>query len=588
MDTVDRVTLPKPRTPRRAAVGVWHGVVAVVRGVTILPRALLGWWNRSIQARVVIGVLSLSTVLAFLAGWVLLHQVKDGLLVSQRQSALPQAAAGFDTARSRLNAEDVAGVCPGQSTTSICPEFGKFLNQLLDVLAPHEGASGDYAVIMVGPLADVSSSQPQTWAPRYRGQLDVASSVPAAMIAKIGSASARGSYWAYTGLHRTPGASSEPALVVGWQIPVKSQNLSYGLLYVFPLAEQQQTLSVVERGLFGAGAILVVLLSTIAWLVTRQVVTPVRLARRIAERLASGRLEERMHVRGEDDIARLAKSFNQMANGLQRQIRQLEELSRVQRRFVADVSHELRTPLTTVRMASDLLFEARKDFDAPTARSAELLQNELNRFETLLTDLLEISRFDAGAAVLELGDVDVCDVAQQVVDAHAAIAERRGSAIWLTLPDGSAVVQADVRRVQRIARNLVANALEYGEGNDVEVTVTADETMVSLVVRDHGVGLKPGEENLVFNRFWRADPARARTGGGTGLGLSIAIEDTALHGGVLDARGRTGFGSVFRLVLPRRVGDKILPMALPLADGLPALVGGPHARHGPAHEPGAP
>ena len=136
------------------------------------------------------------------------------------------------------------------------------------------------------------------------------------------------------------------------------------LFYIFPLAEQEQTLAVVRGALITAGALLVVLLGTIAWLVTRQVVTPVRLARRIAERLAAGRLEERMHVRGEDDIARLGTSFNQMATSLQMQIRQLEELSRVQRRFVADVSHELRTPLTTVRMAADVLYDHRNDFDA--------------------------------------------------------------------------------------------------------------------------------------------------------------------------------------------------------------------------------
>jgi two-component system sensor histidine kinase MtrB len=235
-------------------------------------------------------------------------------------------------------------------------------------------------------------------------------------------------------------------------------------------------------------------------------------------------------------------------------------------------------------MASDLLYEARDDFDAPTARSAELLQNELNRFEGLLTDLLEISRFDAGAAVLELGDVDVGAVARHVVDTHSVLAAARGSTIWLTVPEAPAVVQADVRRVQRIVRNLVANAVQYGEGNDVEVTVTADDAMVTLVVRDHGVGLKPGEDTLVFNRFWRADPARARTRGGTGLGLSIAVEDTALHGGVLDAVGRPGSGSLFRLVLPRTVGSRILPMPLDLPAEPVALVGGPYAGFEPPSE----
>jgi two-component system sensor histidine kinase MtrB len=297
--------------------------------------------------------------------------------------------------------------------------------------------------------------------------------------------------------------------------------------------------------------------------VTRQVVTPVRFARRIAERLASGRLEERMLVRGEDDIARLGISFNKMAGSLQRQIRQLEELSRVQRRFVADVSHELRTPLTTVRMAADLLHERRDEFDPATKRSAELLQHELNRFEGLLDDLLEISRFDAGAAALDLADTDLREIARSVVETTRALATKNGSVVTLTLPPTPCVVEADARRVERIVRNLVVNAIEYGAGRPVEVTVAASTDAVALTVRDHGIGLRAGEENLVFNRFWRADPARARTHGGTGLGLSIAVEDSALHGGVLDAVGRPGKGSQFRLTLPRRAGAAPGPSPLP-------------------------
>jgi two-component system sensor histidine kinase MtrB len=311
--------------------------------------------------------------------------------------------------------------------------------------------------------------------------------------------------------------------------------------------------------------VLVVLLGTIAWLVTRQVVTPVRLARRIAERLASGRLEERMRVRGEDDIARLGVSFNQMAASLQRQISQLQELARVQRRFVADVSHELRTPLTTVRMAADLLHDARGAFDPATARSAELLQAELDRFEALLGDLLEISRFDAGAATLTLTDVDLRDVARRVCDGAAGLAAQRGTRIAIDVPPTRCMVEVDVRRIERIVRNLVVNAIEYGEGSDVTVRVAAGADAVALSVRDRGVGLKTGEDVMVFNRFWRADPARARTRGGTGLGLSIAVEDTTLHGGRLDAWGRPGLGAIFRLTLPRRAGGTLPESPLPLA-----------------------
>ena len=268
---------------------------------------------------------------------------------------------------------------------------------------------------------------------------------------------------------------------------------------------------------------------------------------------------------GEDDLARLATSFNQMATSLQRQIRQLEELSRVQRRFVSDVSHELRTPLTTVRMAGDVLHDARDEFDPTTARAAELLQTELDRFETLLADLLEISRFDAGAAVLELDDVNLVDVAHRVVEATRPLAEQRDVRIVVRAPDHPCLAQADVRRVERIVRNLVTNAIDHaqpqpagpdgpdgpdaGGSPEIVVLVASDEQAAAIAVRDYGVGLAPGESAMVFNRFWRADPARARTSGGTGLGLSISQEDAHLHGGWLQAWGRLGEGSQFRLTL---------------------------------------
>ena len=193
----------------------------------------------------------------------------------------------------------------------------------------------------------------------------------------------------------------------------------YQIYLMFPLTQEVATLVVLRYAVVTTGAILVILLTFIAALVSRQVVTPVRAARRAAESLASGNLHDRMKVRGQDDLARLATSMNYMASELEKQINTLEELSAVQQRFVSDVSHELRTPLTTVRMAAEVLHEAREDFDPVAARSAELLQNELDRFESLLTDLLEISRFDAGAAMLNLEEVDLRDLVQRVVEANA-------------------------------------------------------------------------------------------------------------------------------------------------------------------------
>jgi len=365
-----------------------------------------------------------------------------------------------------------------------------------------------------------------------------------------------------------------PAAIVGSRVTLPAAG-QYELYFVFPLEREQQTLQVVSRTFALGGIALVLLLGGVAYVVTRIVVDPVRRAALVAERLASGRLHERMRAHGEDDIARLGKSFNAMADSLQKQIRQLEDLSRVQQRFVSDVSHELRTPLTTIRMAGDLIHESRQDFDPSVARSAELLHNEVDRFESLLTDLLEISRFDAGAAALDVEATDLCNTIERAIESTSALAARRGSRLEVIPPDGPCVAEIDPRRVDRILRNLVANAIEYGEGRPVTIQLGVNAKAVAVSVRDVGVGLRPGEAAMVFNRFWRADPARARTTGGTGLGLAISREDARLHGGWLHAWGEPGVGSCFRLTLPRRPGVPIESSPLPLrppAEGVPAGV----------------
>jgi two-component system sensor histidine kinase MtrB len=211
-----------------------------------------------------------------------------------------------------------------------------------------------------------------------------------------------------------------------------------------------------------------------------------------------------------------------------------------------------------------VLYDARDRFDPATARSAELLQKELDRFELLLTDLLEISRFDAGAAALDLEDVNLVDLAYRVAESTMPLAQQRGVRVVVHDPHRPCVAEADVRRVERIVRNLVSNAIDHAEGRDVEILLGAGEDAAALAVRDHGVGLDEGEARMVFNRFWRADPARARTTGGTGLGLAISLEDAHLHGGWLQAWGEPGRGAQFRLTLPRRAGDPLTTSPLPL------------------------
>jgi two-component system sensor histidine kinase MtrB len=273
-------------------------------------------------------------------------------------------------------------------------------------------------------------------------------------------------------------------------------------------------------------------------------------------------------VRKDDDLAQLARSFNEMAESIDAQIGQLEELSRLQQRFVSDVSHELRTPLTTIRMAADVMYQERRTFDADTARSVELLQNQLDRFEALLADLLEISRFDAGAAVLDVEHVDLAQLTQRAISTCEPLAQRSGVRISFAAYSRPCGVQCDPRRIDRILRNLLDNAIEHADDNGVVIELAADSEVATITVRDFGVGLRPEEAALVFNRFWRADPARARTTGGTGLGLSIALEDARLHGGWLEADGVLGQGACFRLTLPRVAGGVVDHAVLPLREEL--------------------
>ncbi|WP_148570976.1 MtrAB system histidine kinase MtrB [Nocardioides caldifontis] len=523
-------------------------------------RAATGLWRRSLQARVVIGTVVLSALVVTLVGWTLTRQITDGLVESRVDAAVAEAGRSSADVQSSLSA----------ATTDF--DAGEQLPSLVANVVSR-GAVRGYDVVLVGPIdgaGDTSGGEFLT------PGLDVRS-VPAGLQAVVeeeptgpADGAAAGSWWTFTRIRydEDTGRESVPGVVVGSRVVLPADGGTYALYHLFPMDDEERTLGLVQRAVLTSGVLLLVLVAALSWLATRQIVSPVRLARRVAERLASGRLEERMQVRGEDDIARLAVSFNKMATNLQRQIRRLEDMSAAQRRFVSDVSHELRTPLTTVRMAGDVLHDARERFDPVTARAAELLQNELDRFELLLTDLLEISRFDAGAAVLHLEDVDLEELAQRVVRSVEPLAGARRTQVVvrrLSEPDAPpAVVEADARRIERIVRNLVVNAIDYADSSDVLVLIAANQEGSALAVRDYGVGLRPGEEVRVFNRFWRADPSRVRTSGGTGLGLSIALEDARLHGGWLQAWGTPGGGSQFRLTLPRRAGDRITRSALPL------------------------
>ncbi|HZI98452.1 MAG TPA: MtrAB system histidine kinase MtrB [Actinomycetales bacterium] len=538
---------PPPSRERAASAGrsMARGARTAARVAGQGGRRALSVWRRSLQVRVVATTMLLGLVVVAVLGALLGQEISERLLESRRQQVQAQAEQGLDQFRLALEGSEA-------TTPELLDQF--VADQLLRLLG--DGLEADRGVLL---LRSPENAQPRYINDRNAGEL-LPSSIPTSLRAEV---QRTGDQHAQSiALQGEDGVV--PGLAVGQRVDLGPLAGAYELYFVFSLEREQETLERVQRVLGIGSVALVLLVGAVAWVVTRQVVAPVRQAAGVAARLSSGRLDERMPQRGEDDLARLAGSFNEMASSLQQQILRMEELSRVQRRFVSDVSHELRTPLTTIRMAGEVIHEARHDFDPAVSRSAELLATQLDRFESLLGDLLEISRFDAGAAALDAEPADVGEVVDHVVELIRPLAESRGSRLRTHLTPTPCMAELDTRRVERILRNLVVNALEHGEGRPIDITVGADADAIAVVVRDYGVGMRPEDSAHVFDRFWRADPARARTTGGSGLGLAISLEDAHLHGGDLEAWGLPGRGAAFRLTLPRRAGAAVSTSPLPL------------------------
>ena len=513
----------------------------LVRGLGALGRAIGLAWRRSLQLRVVSLTLGLSLAVILVLGFVLTSQITDRIL------EVKVGAATEEIERARTT---VSGIVGGEETRSLDSSLQLARNTLIDRKADAgAGLAGAFDAVLIvagdGPRAATAA-----------GPID---QIPNTLrdFVKAGQVS-----YQYATVH-TDGFSG-PALIVGSPTPATSSVTNLELYLIFPLNNEESTITLVRGTMATGGVVLLGLLAAIALLVARQIVLPVRSASRIAERFAEGHLTERMPVRGEDDMARLAVSFNDMAESLHRQITQLEEFGNLQRRFTSDVSHELRTPLTTVRMAADLIHDHAEELEPSLRRSIELMVDELDRFEGLLSDLLEISRHDAGVAELAVEAIDLRSTVKSALDNVGHLAEDAGVELIVDMPPEGIIAEVDPRRVERILRNLIANAIDHAERKPVRIRMAADDDTVAVTVRDYGVGLRPGEEKLVFSRFWRSDPSRVRRSGGTGLGLAISIEDARLHQGRLEAWGESGKGACFRLTLPLVRGHKVTSSPLPV------------------------
>jgi two-component system sensor histidine kinase MtrB len=504
-------------------------------------------WNKSLSLRIIATTFIVSTILVTIIGLILINRVSSGILTSKESSSITEASSAINEAQKVVTATDTGAGAPNISTV---------VDTAVTALAVRAGQSGLFDVLFLA-----SSDISKQGLPERGTNLVAENSVSEDLRSRVEKTEKL--LWAYTEINYLDDRKI-PGLVVA--APIKINNVgNYSLFLLFPLDDEEETIGIIRSSVLATGIFLIFGLLILVWYLTRSVLSPVRKTAEAAERLRMGLLNERVPVSGEDDLAKLAGSFNSMAASIQQQIGQLEQMSRMQKRFVSDVSHELRTPLTTVRMAADVLYESRDQYTGETARAAELLSTQIERFEILLSQLLEISRFDAGAADLSLNKVNIKDVIEKTADSLSNLLAKQETPVVIT---GSAPeIELDQRRIERVLRNLISNASEYGEGKPIEVEIGSDEDTIAVVVKDKGPGLKPGESSLVFNRFWRADPARARNTGGTGLGLAIALEDARLHSGWIDVWGSPGKGTMFRLTLPRIAHKAISSSSLPLGVG---------------------
>jgi two-component system sensor histidine kinase MtrB len=309
--------------------------------------------------------------------------------------------------------------------------------------------------------------------------------------------------------------------------------------------------------LVGLSAVLLVA-GLVGTLLARRTLAPVARASDAARSLAEGLLATRLPVEREDEFGAWASSFNEMAEALQAKITALSEAQARERRFTADVAHELRTPLTAIVNEASLLAEHLERMPAEARRPAELLVDDVARLRDLVEDLMEISRLDAGTQPVRPEPVDLASLV-------AAAVRARGWHERVHLEVGEVVLQTDPRRLERIVANLIGNALEHG-GRDVAVRVGRDGIGAFVEVADRGHGIAAADLPHLFDRFYKADPAR--TGPGSGLGLAIALENARLLGGGIDVWSEPGSGTRFTLRLP---------VTEPLQGGEGAVSGERHA-----------
>ncbi|MGV9182506.1 MtrAB system histidine kinase MtrB [Arcanobacterium canis] len=488
-------------------------------------------WQSSLSTRTMVIIVVGGILGFFIAGAIVVSQIRGAVFNAALQTNIEQFSADATIAQDRFT----------QTSSPTSGQLQQVANSVVSSMYdPTRGLIGSVLVRSRGQGAP----SVQILEPQVATSTQIRSLITPELRSK--TTTGQVSYMSVA----VPGQESEaPGLILGTALTIPSAG-QYELYAAYSLSSQESLIRSTFRVLTFSVVALIVLLAFVSWLIMRLVLRPVQEASASAHQLAEGEFEARMEVRGTDELAQLARSFNQMASSLEDQFTKMERMSKVQTDFVSAVSHELRSPVTTIRMAGQLIFDKREELSPALRRSAELQHDQLKNLEMMLSDLLEISRYDAGGTSLATKPTDVGELARTVIELADPLAQDNGVTVSISV-EGNPEAEIEPRRIERILRNLVVNALEHAEGNPVSVRIVGNDTAVAAEVMDWGIGLDDEQAAHVFDRFWRADSSRVRKTGGTGLGLTIAKEDALIHGGTLEATGVMGVGSTFLLTIPK-------------------------------------
>jgi signal transduction histidine kinase len=353
------------------------------------------------------------------------------------------------------------------------------------------------------------------------------------------------------GLRPDPDVGPQSATQELRDLPGLVRPINFTITVSEPYTSRLATLDSVRGTVIFTGFIALAVSIVVGVLVARRMTTPLARLRRASSRLAQGQLDERAPRSDIVEIDDLARQFNVMADRLSESLRLLEADRDRLREFVADVSHELRTPIAALRAFTELQRDGQVD-EATRREFLDRSSEQISRLDWMSTNLLDLSRIDAGIFPLDIRHGDLRDPIRSVVEAHAELAEQRGVSLVSEVPSAPVMLPFDRERIVQLLTNLVGNGLKFTpRGGQVRVMLADHPEGAVLEVRDSGPGILAAELPHVFERFFRGTNVGEARASGSGLGLAIARSIVEMHGGQIEVASAIGEGSSFTVRLPR-------------------------------------